>query len=202
MTVVRVIRDVPPLVQLACAVLLAIPFALWLPFDSWGLAHTPHFFVFFLIGCRAREGVIGFVRSADWLRLAGLAAAATVLVIAAVLDPRLQPAVYALTPLVAVPVVLIGSLWASRMPVARTPAAALGRNTLPIFLLHPVVLQATALVAPDNARSHGLLSWLLPVIGTVAAVAVALSAWMVLRRVPGVFEAPARSSHGSAARMG
>jgi uncharacterized membrane protein YcfT len=192
MLIARLVKSVPTVVVLAGAALLAAPFALWLPFDGWGVAHTPHFLVFFLIGCRCKDQLIRFINEARPVRIAYILAAGVMLGMVAKFIPNGEAAAYALAPLVAVPLILVASKWAAKWTPLAGPVSALGRNTLPVFLLHPLMLGVIAWVINEDALAGGFLPWVLPLLVTAAAIAGSLAVWLCLRGVPGLFQLPSR----------
>jgi uncharacterized membrane protein YcfT len=191
MIVARLLMPISVTAQLVSAAVLATAFGIWLPFNGWGLAHTPHFFVFFLIGCRAQNGIAALVNAARWKHITMILGTGLMLAAIAKLIPGTAPVAYAQAPLVVVPLVLIASKWIAKSDSLTRPLAALGRNTLPIFLLHPLLLQAQALTLNSIDYGGGLVLWVLPPLVTAVAVAGSLIFWTLLRRVPGLFQFPA-----------
>jgi fucose 4-O-acetylase-like acetyltransferase len=191
MLVARLLNSVHPALVLSATALLAVPFALWLPFDGWGLAHTPHFLIFFLIGCRCKDWLIGFINQAGAARVAYILAVGATLGIVTGFVPNGQAAAYALAPVVAVPLILIASKWAARWTPLAVPVSALGRNTLPVFLLHPLILGLIGWAIKEEEIT-GPLQWPLPLLVTAATVAGSLVLWLCLRRIPGLFQLPTR----------
>lgn len=172
------------------AAALALPFAIWFPFEGWGITHTPHFFVFFLIGCRARARVFATLSRSRWIHVAGLISAGAALGAVAKLVSEAADFVYALMPLIAVPLVLIVSRWATRSRAVAAPLSALGRNTLPVFLIHPLALNGLMWARARLPLDGSPIAWVLPILITVATIAACLLIWAALRRVPGLFHAP------------
>ena len=100
---------------------------------------------------------------------------------------------YALAPLVAVPVILIAFRMLTEWSVAAGLAVYLGRRTLPIFVTHPLVVQFIGLAVAE--RETGVVTaGLLPIVALAIALGVGLTVELVLGRVPGVFEPPQRKS--------
>ncbi|OLT52703.1 hypothetical protein BJF89_04340 [Corynebacterium sp. CNJ-954] len=67
--------------------------------------------------------------------------------------------------------------------------AWVGKNTLPIYLLHVPLLGA--LYSLDlGLPSTAVVAVGVPVLSTVLAVAAALLIWRVTRRIPGIYTAP------------
>lgn len=71
----------------------------------------------------------------------------------------------------------------------RAPLAYLGRNTLPVYVLHSVVLAALVAALPD-----AVVGWpVSPLPLTAVAVGISLGLNLVLRQVPGLLALPGRT---------
>lgn len=192
MLIARAVASLPTVAVLVGSALLAAPFALWLPFDGWGLAHTPHFLIFFLIGVRCKEWLIVVINEAGPARVVLVLGVGALLGVVAKVIPGGEVAAYALAPLVAVPLTLVASKRAAGWQSVAGPVSALGRNTLPVFLLHPLVLGAISWALDEEGLAVGIWPWILPALVTAATVAASLALWKILRWVPGLFQAPRR----------
>ena len=191
LTVARLTRTVPASIQLAAALLLAVPFAILQPFEGWGLAHTPHFYIFFLVGVLLRDQIIEAVRVGRAVHMMIFVAVGMLLLAVAGVLPQTDRVVYALAPLVAVPIILIISRMLTGWSVVAGPAAYLGRRTLSVFVTHPLVIQLVGLAVVD--RNVGVaFAGLLPIFALSIALVVGLAADLILGRVPGVFGPPRR----------
>jgi uncharacterized membrane protein YcfT len=185
-------RNVPLLVVLAVALLVAAPFAILFPFDGWGLAHGPHFFVFFLAGCRVARKIEHAVERARWRQVGFLAFVAAALAALAFVLPASRPAIYALTPLVSVPLVLIASMQLSRWPSASAQIGRLGVGSLAIFVVHNLVLDLLNFLVVPAVDWVVVLQWSLPALGALLAVVLAMGLWVQRARYPLLFRPPVR----------
>ncbi|MDG4762588.1 acyltransferase family protein [Solwaraspora sp. WMMD406] len=209
-TVSRLTRAVPVAVQLAAAAALAALAATdLLPITSWGVDHMLSCYLYFLIGRHFRPAVIAFSRGATIRRCVLLGV--TWLVVGGLLrlaDPSGR-ALLALLPLVALPLAVSLAAVAVDRPVG-APLRIIGRHTLPIYVLHPVVIAVLAWsAAPGPTTDHlsggeppphaDLPLADLPLAGQAGLVLVTTAgvaascwlAWRLLRRIPGLFELPA-----------
>jgi fucose 4-O-acetylase-like acetyltransferase len=74
----------------------------------------------------------------------------------------------------------------SRIPVAGNAAQGLGARTLPVYVLHVLVISALAPLIPVAALPTAAVAvWLAAV-----AIAVALALYAAVGRVPGLFSLP------------
>jgi uncharacterized membrane protein YcfT len=190
MVVARVARRVGPLPHLIAAALIAVPFAVWFPFDGYGLTHTPHFYVFFLVGVLGRDVVLRKVSQARFRDFAVLLAGGIVLLGLALVVPPLRSVAYALSPLAAVPAILIGSVWLSRLQLVGGVLSYIGRRTMPIFLVHALVIQlAIWLIATAGVRSSAV-ELVAPLIASIAGILLGLLVEVLLRNTRGFISQP------------
>lgn len=203
MSVAWVIRGLRPAVQIGGAAVLAVPFAVFFPFELGGLAHIPNYFVFFLIGCHARPALTAFVKRTGRIRAVLLLTGCVGLLGVAVVLRRELPEIqelqavilFGLLPLVAVPFALVccHAIADSR---AGTRLAWLGRHTLPVFLLHPLALQLLDLLGAPVLSAQPLLAWGMPVVLSVGALGVSILAWHLLEMHAPFLFAPTRYGPG------
>lgn len=153
--------------------------------------------VFFLAGCHASRAIL--VQWAPRLRSLPLLLALGVCFVAAtggayvaglsgVVGVRLALSVLAVIVGVGVAVHL------STLPRSWDLFGYLGQRTLPIYLVHYLVI-AAAVVTLDKwvtGPPPGWLAWSSPVLFTVLGVGASLLAHLALRRVPGLFTLPSR----------
>ncbi|WP_431269188.1 hypothetical protein [Dankookia sp. P2] len=103
-------------------------------------------------------------------------------------DPLFGTPVTAVLALLAVPAGLGAAVWLAAWggPLARG-LILVGRNTLPIYVLHPLVMRVFFLLfhRPDSLPRT---AWVL--LATLAAVTLSLLAGRVLGRIPGLFGLP------------
>lgn len=187
MSAAWVIRGLPPAVQIGGAALLAVPFAVFFPFELGGFAHIPNYFVFFLIGCHARPALTGFVKRTGRLRAGLLLTTCVGLLGVAVVLRKVLPEIqelqaailFALLPLAAVPFALI-CCHAIADTRAGTRLAWLGRHTLPVFLIHPLALQLLDALGASTLSEQPLPAWAMPVVLSAGALGISVLAWHVL----------------------
>lgn len=187
-------RRVPAAVQLAGAALLSVVVGLGVvPLDSWGVQHTVLLYVYFLAGLLLPTLVRELAARASVLRTvvyaAGWAAAAYGL---GALDPSGRWLVTVL-PLLGVPLLI--SLCAALTDHGASAALEwVGRNTLQLYVLHPLVLSALLIparwLAQIDPATHDQLVLLLIVAAIVTALAY--GAWLPSRRWRWLYALPAR----------
>jgi uncharacterized membrane protein YcfT len=190
MVVARSARRVRPVPHLIVAALIAVPFAVWFPFDGYGLTHTPHFYVFFLVGVIGRDVVVRKVSQARLRDFAALLVVGVVLLGLALVVPPLRSIAYALSPLAAVPAILICSVWLSRVQLIGPALTYIGRRTMPIFLVHALVLQvAIWLIAATGIRSTAV-ELAAPLIASIAGILLGLLVEVLFRNTRGFISQP------------
>lgn len=202
LAVALALRGVPPALQIAGAAVLAVPFAVWLPFEGGGLSHIPKYLVFFLVGCHGRQVVTALVAGAGRLRTTLLVLACGALMLLAVALRVLVPSVqelqavvlFVLLPLVAVPLVLVCCRHVAPGRLGRR-LCWLGRHTLPVFLLHPLALQLLDVLGGEAVSEDPRLAWVLPPLLTVGALVLSGAAWHGLEMYAPWLFAP--TLHGS-----
>jgi uncharacterized membrane protein YcfT len=194
MVLVRALRGLNPVVHIAVAAVIALPFAVWFPFAGYGLTHTPHFYVFFVLGVLCRGFVLRIATRARLRDFALLAVIAMVLLALALSVPALKAIAYALSPLAAVPAVLIASEWLSRVSVSRRVLGYIGQRTMPVFLVHALVLQLGIWGVSAAHSTSEVVLLAAPLTVSIVAVAAGLLIEVVFRRTRGVTSEPWRSS--------
>jgi uncharacterized membrane protein YcfT len=190
MVVARAARRVRPVPHLIVGALIAVPFAIWFPFDGYGLTHTPHFYVFFLVGVIGRDVVVRKVSQARFRDFAVLLVGGVVLLGLALVVPPLRSIAYALSPLAAVPAILICSVWLSRVQLIGPALTYIGRRTMPIFLVHALVLQvAIWSIAATGTRSTAV-ELAAPLIASIAGILLGLLVEVLFRNTRGFISQP------------
>ncbi len=183
----RAMRRVPvPLQLLAAAALSAVAgSSLDIPAGRRNMAL---YLVFFLLGAHLSRPIRRWAQRAD-APVAGLLVAAFVVATVAVAAAGLRevPPFRLALGLVAVAAGLALARVLDRT-AARTPLAYLGRNTLPVYVLHSVVLAALVAALPEAVVSQPAS----PLPLTVAAVGISLALNLALRDVPGLLSLPGR----------
>ncbi len=180
----RLLRRVPVRIQIAGAAALSFAFSSNLAnAGQWGVDRLSTNFVYFLIGCHFSTAIRSAAVRAGWrtaatigLAWTGLSVGVFVLhwpVVGAGGRPSIGPA---LLPLLAVPFVLASAPLVARRAWA-TPLIWLGRNTLPVYVMH---IGAIYIVVFALQRAHVLAvgSWLtaiMPLLVTVAAIGITLA---------------------------
>lgn len=202
MVLAWVIRGFRPAVQIGGAAVLAVPFAVFFPFELGGFAHIPNYFVFFLIGCHARPALTALVKRTGLLRAGVLLSTCVGLLGVAVVLRRFLPEVqelqavilFALLPLVAVPFALI-CCNAIAHTHAGTQLSWLGRHTLPVFLIHPLALQLLDVLGGSVLGELAVVAWVMPLVLSVGALGLSVVVWHVLEMYAPALFGP--TLHGS-----
>jgi len=179
---------------LGASAMLAVPFAIYFPFEGWGLAHGPHFLVFFLVGCRLPRQVSSRIKAASLREVSFIAVLAIVFAVAAYLVPDSRALIYAAAPLVSVPAILIVSQFLLRWRRIANFIAKLGVASLAIFVVHTLVLDIVRFITSRSTEMPELFSWIAPILGTVLAVAVAMALWSLRRNLTWLFRPPYRET--------
>jgi len=189
MAIAWLTRNTATTVVLIVAALVAVPSAIFFPFDGWGLAHGPHFLVFFLAGCRLSGQIASRIKGAGFREVLVLVALTAALAGAAYLIPDARSSVYALAPLVSVPIVLLLSQVITRWPSAAGVVAKVGVASLAIFVVHGLIL---GLIRPllDGLPSTPVVPWLAPLAGTVIALAISMALWAFRGTLAWLFKPP------------
>jgi fucose 4-O-acetylase-like acetyltransferase len=181
---------IPAPAQVIGAAILATPFAIWLPFQAWGLGHTPHFLVAFLIGTNYGTSILAWSKTAGWRQLGIFATGALVLGVVALIFRPTANVVYALLPVFVVPAVLTVARLASRPSWLAPPLAYIGVQSLIIYLLHPIVQKAFGWGVDMLGVATSPASIAYPAAGTLLAVLISLAVARWLGPVPYLFKAP------------
>jgi uncharacterized membrane protein YcfT len=196
----RLLRRVPVRVQIACAAVLSFASSSSLVnTGQWGADRMTANFVYFLAGCYFSTSIRKAAVRAGWWPAVffGYAWAALSIVIFArpwpAIDSGFMPNFgQAVLPLLAVPFLLVLAPLIARRRWAN-PLTWLGRNTLPVYVMH---LGPISIIALAMQRMHLLTagSWptrLMPIILTVAATAIILMVRpFLVRWAPWAFEWP------------
>ncbi|WP_316288629.1 acyltransferase [Clavibacter michiganensis] len=176
---------VPPWIQLGVAAVLSALFLSVLRIGSLSWDGMAKYLVFFLIGLHAKDLVF---RVASRPRPIAAAAALVALGAAGV--------AVELTGISGVPGVLlvvsclamaVGVLWAALLARTRLvrPLRFLGRNTLPIYVAHVLVIAAAcAVLDAVGFEASGAVPYLLPLVVSVVAIAASLALHAVAMRTP------------------
>ncbi|RZT87921.1 putative membrane protein YcfT [Pseudonocardia sediminis] len=183
----RAARSLPPTAQLATTGAVSALFAtetvttgVWM-FDRMG-----HYAVFFLAGCYGSSLVRAWVSRTSWWTVAGVGAAwAGAGVVVAVVG-RDGVAGDLVLPLLGLPaaLALLGRLQHARVVA---PLAVLGRNTLPVYVLHFVAVLAVAELTAGWGGWWPLVA--APLVAS-AALALALAGARALRPVSWLWVVP------------
>jgi hypothetical protein len=115
--------------------------------------------------------------------------------------PALRALAYALSPLLAVPAVLIASEWLSRTPFFRSVLSYIGQRTMSVFLVHALVLQAGIWLVSATRPTSDLVLLAAPLITSAIAVAAGLVVELVFRRSRGLINEPWRPLPAAAAHV-
>jgi uncharacterized membrane protein YcfT len=186
-----VLSRLPDRLHAALALLIAVPGLLEVG-PPWGVPALDWlwYYPFFAFGTR-RAGLLWRLapRLAQWPVLIAVAAAWAVATRYAIkVDPLLGNGITAALALVAVPVGLGASVRLAMIggPLARG-LILVGRNTLPIYVLHPLVLRLF-FIAIDRPLPVPKAAWV--ILLAAAAVILSLLLGRMLARIPGLFSLP------------
>lgn len=170
----RALRRVPGGVQLAAASALSCAAGAGvLPFDDFEWVVMARYLVFFLLGYLANDVVGRLARATSLLRVVLAAVAGAAVAAVSVLgELRTIPGVAFLLNLAAVAFGVLLAAWICRFPIGR-PLVALGRQTLPVYLLHvfwlvPVMAILRVIPLPEPA------AFAVPVVLAVGLTGVSL----------------------------
>lgn len=195
--IAKLSRPVPPLVVLAAAFLLSATAAAELvatPGDRGGLYQN---LVFFLAGLYGKQLIQRVAEAASWLRFA--AVAVPYMGLLAVIHRFDAKTWFGLWPAVSFVAIFLGvtlaSLAARWAPLTRA-VTNIGRQTLPIYVIHMPVLALLHLLFVDVFSSPGgsvqlALSAIEPAVMTAAVVAICLLLYRFLPK-PWLFDLPAK----------
>lgn len=149
------------------------------------------FLVFFLAGCHGRTVLVDVVGR---FTIAGCAVVTAVFAAASVasylMDLQAIPGVRLAIGVVGV----TGALVVSRFVADSKPGELLqylGRNTMPIYLIHYLFIAAVVAVLPQIGGGSLAVSGVLAVAVTVLATVVSLAVYRVTKNVPALYDAPA-----------
>ena len=175
-------------VQLGAAAVLSIAF--FARADTGNIAWNGigRYFVFFMLGCFFRDRIVAFVeRSRLWTGI-GLGVGFVVLAVGVLmLDSRIP---FITGALIVASLLAIGAglVLARRFSTWRPTAwlADIGRHTLPIYVIHVLVVSAltSALLPAADTAALRVAAPVLPVLIAGAAVAIALVIWRLTRSLP------------------
>ncbi|KJL40348.1 Inner membrane protein YcfT [Microbacterium trichothecenolyticum] len=145
------------------------------------------YFFFFVFGMHGRELLLRWAERVTWPLGIGVFAGYGALTLGLSLVP--SSVRWAATLPVAVLGVAAGvalAVMLSRIPVAGNAAQGLGARTLPVYVLHVLVISALAPLIPVAALPTAAVA-----VGLAAvAIAVALALYAAVGRVPGLFSLP------------
>ena len=199
------LRRVHPALVLTALAVLSIEVGR-LPAEVGGLwVRIPEYAFYFAFGVHGAPLLSFFTRRALVRKLA-VVLALYLVASRAVKLPSLPfeatgAAVVATSTLAVLTLIAAASLVGERWPVLLRPAAAVGRRTLPIFLMHPPMIWVLMSI-PGALTLWGLpgAAWAAPAVCTALVVAACLIAHAAMRRTPlrVLFELPARGAGRSA----
>lgn len=189
----KAIRRIPSWLQLGLAALLSVAAeAGLLPIENYAWASMARYLFFFLLGCYAKDWIVGRAKRVTVGALIGSVGAAGVAVAGiVVLDLRAVPGVSLPVSMVVVFCGVLAAAYVARWPLAR-PVVALGRQTLPVYLIHVMWVAGLASAAAAVSVPRVWL-WVAPVVCAIAAVGLSLATHRVLvaLRLGWLFELPA-----------
>ncbi|MGH3585024.1 MAG: acyltransferase family protein [Pseudonocardia sp.] len=195
--VCKLIRRVPVWLQLSAAGLLsALAGAEVVEFESGPWTRIVRYFLFFLLGWHARRLVQQIAaRSSLATVVAAAGGCVGAAAVAVALDLQPVPGVALALNIAAVAFGVAFAAWISRYRIGR-PLVALGRQTLPVYLLH-IFWIAGCMIALQELDVPVVAEYLLPVVLTVLFTALSL---MTHRLLVGagcswLFALPSRLAH-------
>jgi uncharacterized membrane protein YcfT len=195
--VCKLIRRVPVWLQLPVAgALSALAGAEVVQFESGPWTRIARYFFFFLLGWHARGLVQRVAASSNALKVVAAAAGCVVAAAAAVvLDLQPVPGVALALNIAAVTFGVLFAAWISRYRIGR-PLVALGRQTLPVYLLH-IFWLAAAMVGLQYLDLPVVAAYLLPAAIAVVLTALSLVTHRLLVRAhaPWLFALPSRLAY-------
>jgi uncharacterized membrane protein YcfT len=195
--VCKLIRRVPVWLQLPVAgALSALAGAEVVQFESGPWTRIARYFFFFLLGWHARGLVQRVAASSNALKVVAAAAGCVVAAAAAVvLDLQPVPGVALALNIAAVTFGVLFAAWISRYRIGR-PLVALGRQTLPVYLLH-IFWLAAVMVGLQYLDVPVVAAYLLPAVMAVVLTALSLVTHRLLVRAhaPWLFALPARLAY-------
>ncbi len=196
----KLLRRVPAAMQLtASGVLSALAGAGLLDFDSRWIAIC-RFLFFFLLGWHAKQLIERVARDTSLLKVAAAAAVCVAAAGGAVaLDVRTVPGVAWALNCAAVIFGVLFAAWISRYVIGR-PLVALGRRTLPIYLIHMLWL-AVIVAGIRHLDVPSVVAYALPVVITTALVGLSLMTHRLLVGAGGtwLFALPSRLAYRTSA---
>ena len=183
------IRALPVWAQLVLGASVSIAFASGLV--QLGTGYTWRsigtYFFFFLVGVHGRRLLLRWGERVTWpVGLAVLAVYGAIALALALVPSAVRWAVTLPIAVLGVAAGVALAVLLGRVPVVGAAMGRLGARTLPVYVLHVLVISALAplipaTVVPTAVAAVGL---------TILAIAVALGVHAVLRGVPGVFSLP------------
>jgi uncharacterized membrane protein YcfT len=198
----KLIKDAPVWLQLGAAgVLSAFVGAEILQFDSAVWTRMARYLFFFLLGWHARHLVERLARSTTAARMIAVAAGCVACAGGAVvLGVRSVPGIALALNVFAVTFGVMFAAWISRYRFGR-PIVALGRQTLPVYLIH-IFWVAAAMVVLPHLDIPAVAGYLLPGAMAVVFTLLSLLTHKVLVRTGGswLFVLPPRLAYRAPAR--
>ncbi|HXV94523.1 MAG TPA: acyltransferase family protein [Pseudonocardia sp.] len=193
----KLVRRAPVWLQLgASGVLSALAGAGVLQWDSFAWTFMARYLFFFLLGCHARQLIERLARSGRLLTVAAAGAACVVAAAGAVaVDIRAIPGVALLLNVVAVVFGVLFAAWIARHRIG-TPLVALGRRTLPIYLVHMFWL-AAVMAGVRHLDLPAAAAYAVPAVMTVVLVVLSLLTRRLLVKAgaPWLFALPSRLAY-------
>ena len=194
--VTRLLCHVPVRAQVIGAGIVSFTFSCGLVHTGqWGPDHMASNFVYFLIGCYFSGVIRSTVVRVGWMTAASLGLAWIGLFVL-FYATHWQDLGYAILPLLAVPFALASASLLARQTWA-VPLIWLGRNTLPVYIMHfaPVSLIVLAVRRTHLVTAGSGLAAALPVFVAMAAVGITLGIrWLLMRWAPWSFALPTGSA--------
>lgn len=149
------------------------------------------YLVFFLAGCHLRSSIVDLVGRFTLPRCATIVVVFVVAsVVSYVWDLQDVPGVRLAVSVIGVTGALVVARYVSGSRAGEL-LKYLGRNTLPIYLVHYLFIAAVATALPEFGGGSIVISGVLTLSVTACAIAVSLAVYRVTKGVPGLYDAPA-----------
>lgn len=199
--VTRLLNTLPMPVQATGVTVLSVIFASgFVVTGSWAWDAMLSYFGFFFAAVHLRALAVRIAEASSWRLMLTCGVVWCVLMIVSFLVhlPIVSP--------LRVPLSLIalvaGVIVASKLSTTRVGVGLrwIGLRTLPIYILHVIVVAGAAYYVPQESWMPVGLIYAVPFLVTVLGLAIPLAIWAITSNVPGLFAAPWADSRGKPLR--
>jgi uncharacterized membrane protein YcfT len=188
---------VPALLQIGVAAVLSAAFLSGVSFDSLSYNGMARYFVFFLVGCYAKNWILAANEHPRWLLMVAMTALFGALA-TTIYGNQLEliPGVSFGLSLTAVAAGILISRCLAATPLSKS-LAYIGKHTLPIYVTNVIVIAAIITILKLMPELPATVLLVLPVIVAALTIVIGLLIWVTLRRyLPWLYEAPRFSRMG------